>query len=222
MKAAARKTRPARGGRDDWRNFEPLDLTPLLAAALQAFYERGFYGTSVRDIARRVGQTVPSLYYHHENKEGVFVALLEKGTLEVAWRARAAVEDAGDRPDLQFVNMIEAVVLYMTHRVKLATLDVELRYLSAPNRRRYAAIRKEVEDLLVRVVTDGAVQGIFTVAQPAETARALLGMCQSIARWYHPTGPMAPEEVAQRYIDIALMTVGIHERPKHLEGVPGR
>ncbi|MFD4192691.1 TetR/AcrR family transcriptional regulator [Amycolatopsis thermoflava] len=222
MKAAARKTRPVRGGRGDWRNFEPLDLTPLLAAALQAFYERGFYGTSVRDIARRVGQTVPSLYYHHENKEGVFVALLEKGTLEVAWRAQAAVEDAGDRPDLQFVNMIEAVVLYMTHRVKLATLDVELRYLSSPNRRRYAAIRKEVEDLLVRVVTDGTVQGFFTVTQPAETARALLGMCQSIARWYHPTGPMTPEEVARRYVDIALMSVGVHERPKHLEGVPGR
>ncbi|MDQ0376059.1 TetR/AcrR family transcriptional regulator [Amycolatopsis thermophila] len=222
MKAAARKTHPERGAREDWRTFEPLDLTPLLVAALEAFYERGFYGTSVRDIARRVGQTVPSLYYHHENKEGVFVALLEKGTREVAWRARAAVEDGGDRPEQQFVNMIEAVVLYMTHRVQLATLDVELRYLSAPNRRHYAAIRKEVEDLLVRVVTDGTLQGVFRVTRPAETARALLGMCQSIARWYHPTGPMQPEEVAQRYIDIALMTVGVHQRPKHLKGVSGR
>jgi len=58
----------------DWRLYEPLELTPILTAALEAFYEHGFHGTTVRDIARRVGQTVPSLYYHHDSKEGAFVA----------------------------------------------------------------------------------------------------------------------------------------------------
>lgn len=196
----------------DWRRFAPLELTPLLRGALDAFYERGFYGTTVRDIARRVGQTVPSLYYHHENKEGVFVALLEKGTREVDWRARAAIADGGDRPEAQLVNMVEAITLYMTHRVQIALLDVELRYLAPANRKKYAATRKEVENLLVLILEDGVRKKVFTITNPQETARALLGMYQSIARWYHAEGPLTPEDVAERYIDITLMTVGVRKR----------
>jgi AcrR family transcriptional regulator len=191
-----------------WRVYEPLELTPILAAALDAFYEHGFHGTTVRDIARRVGQTVPSLYYHHENKEGVFAALLEVGTNEVAWRVQAAAVDGGDRPEAQLANVIEAVALHMTHRGQFAALDLELRYLSPANRKRYAARRKEIENRLVGIVEDGVARGEFTATRPTETVRALLGMCQSIARWYHRDGPLTPDEVAERYVDIALMTVG--------------
>src|SRR2546423_15075602 len=92
----------------DWGRYEPLELTPLLEAALDAFYEHGFHGTTVRDIVRRVGQTVPSLYYHHDSKEGVFVALLELSTREVAHRVKAAAAEA-DRPEDQLANVAEAI-----------------------------------------------------------------------------------------------------------------
>lgn len=82
----------------DWRRLEPMELTPILSAALDAFYETGFHGTSVREIARRVGVTVPALYYHHENKEGLLIALLELSTSDVMARAYAADADGGDDP----------------------------------------------------------------------------------------------------------------------------
>lgn len=191
-----------------WRHFEPLDLTPLLAAALDAFYEHGFHGTTVRDIARRHGQTVPSIYYHHESKEGVFVALLDKGTSEVAERVRAAAAEGGDQPEARFANVVEAIVLHMAQRTRLAALDSEIRHLSPPVRRRYAARRKEVERILAEIVASGVERGVFTASYPAETARAVLGMCQAIARWYRPGGGLTPAELAGQYVDIALMTVG--------------
>lgn len=198
----------------DWRRYDQLELTPLLGAALEAFYEHGFHGTTVRDIARRYGQTVPSIYYHHENKEGVFVALLEKGTGEVAWRVRAAAAEGGDRPEARFANVVEAIVLHMTHRARLAALDSEIRHLSPAVRKRYAARRKEVEQVLVDIVSDGVRRGTFAASHPAETARAILGMCQAIARWYRPGGGLTPEKLADQYVDIALMTVGARERPR--------
>lgn len=213
----ARRTATERGepaSASDWRQFGPLELTPILAAALEIFHENGFHGATVRDIARRVGVTVPSLYYHHESKEGLFEALLELGTGEVAWRVRAAAEATPDRPDLQFVNVIEVIVLHMVRRTQIAALDLELRHLSLPNRERYAARRKEIEDILSEIVDTGTRQGIFTPKDPQETVRAILGMCQSVARWYHPGGPLTPEAVAHRYVDIALMTVGVTDRPR--------
>lgn len=195
-----------------WRHFSELELTPILTAALEAFYEHGFHGTTVRDIARRVGQTVPSLYYHHDNKEGIFTALLDKGTGDTVWRVQAAAAEGGDRPDLQLVYVVEAIVLHMTHRVRLAALDTELRHLSASNRKRYAERRKKIENVVAGIVNTGVQQDIFTVPQPEETTRALLGMLHSIRGWYNPDGPLTPEDIATRYTDIALMTVGAVRR----------
>lgn len=202
----------AKPGAASWRDFGPLELTPILDAAVDEFRESGFHGATVRQIARRVGMTVPALYYHHENKEGLLVALLELGTGEVAWRVRAAAREAPGAPREQFVNVIEAIVLHMTYRFRLAALDSETRYLSPSNRRRYSSRRKTVETVLTEVIETGSSDGTFTIADPVETSRALLGMCQSVARWYHADGPLSPEEIAARYVDIALMTVGAHPR----------
>jgi AcrR family transcriptional regulator len=162
-----------------------------------------------------VGQTPPSLYYHHKSKEGIFADLLELGTGEAAWRAAAAATEADDRPECRLANVVEAIVLHMAHRTRLAALDPELRHLSPPNRRRYAARRKKVEDLVLRIVEDGVAQGVFIAPEPRETARALLGMLQSVARWYQPGGPLKPDELARRYVNIALLAVGA-ERSRRL------
>jgi AcrR family transcriptional regulator len=191
----------------DWRVVEPIALTPILSAALDVFGEHGFHGATVREIARRVGVTVPALYYHHENKEGLLVALLEVGTDEVAWRVQAAAaEEAGHEE--RFANVVEALVLHVTHRTRLVVVDAESRYLSTKMRRRYGARRKAVENLLTDVIAAGVRDGAFTVADPAETSRALLGMCQSIARWYRPGGRLRAGELAARYVEIARMAVG--------------
>ncbi|MFZ2529481.1 MAG: TetR/AcrR family transcriptional regulator [Rhodococcus sp. (in: high G+C Gram-positive bacteria)] len=196
----------------DWRKLEATELTPILSAALAAFYETGFHGTSVREIARRVGVTVPALYYHHENKEGLLIALLELSTSDVLSRAHAADDDGGDDPVQRLSNVVEAIVLRMTLRSGLAAIEGESRYLSPHNRQRYREVRKGVERLVRGIVEDGAASGVFDVDDPAETTRALLGMCQSIPRWYHAEGTLTPDEVAAKYVDIALRTVGATRR----------
>jgi AcrR family transcriptional regulator len=191
----------------EWRQCHPLELSPILAAALEAFDEKGFHGATVRDIARRVGQTVPALYYHHENKEAMFVALQDLGVDELTWRVKTAVK-AGDQPDRQFVNFIEAITLQFAYRNRISALDTEIRHLSAPNYRRHTARRRKIEVMLEEIVNAGTRDGSFHPKDPHETTRAVLGMCVAIPRWYRPDGPLTPQQVAARYVDIASMTVG--------------
>jgi AcrR family transcriptional regulator len=194
--------------RGAWRRSDDYVLSPILASALDAFYEVGYHGTSVRDIARRTGLTVPALYYHHVNKEAILAALLDQSIESVIQRCEQALAEAGPDPDSRFRNLVECLVLYMAHNGKSAAMDAEIRALSPDSRRGYSTKRRRVERLLTDAITDGVTQGTFHVSSPTDTARALLGMIQAITIWFKPGGRLSAQLVAERYLDIAEHTVG--------------
>jgi AcrR family transcriptional regulator len=50
----------------------------ILRVALELFTEKGFEGTSTRDISSALGITKSSLYYHFENKDAIVTGLVEQ------------------------------------------------------------------------------------------------------------------------------------------------
>jgi len=49
----------------------------LLETAIDMFAEKGYAGTSVREIVDRAGVSKPVLYYYFKSKEGLFLAILD-------------------------------------------------------------------------------------------------------------------------------------------------
>jgi AcrR family transcriptional regulator len=79
------------------RNQEKIE-----AAALRLFIQRGFYGTSVRDIAKGAGVSLGNLYNYYRTKEQLFASLIRRYEAKMAGLMR--VELAGltgtiDDPD---------------------------------------------------------------------------------------------------------------------------
>lgn len=56
--------------------------TRLLESALKLFSEKGYEGTSIREIIEGAGVTRPVLYYYFTNKEDLFRKLLEPALAE--------------------------------------------------------------------------------------------------------------------------------------------
>ena len=191
----------------DWREFPSSDLSPILRVALQEIVTHGYDATSVRVIAEGVGVTVPALYYHFANKQALLVALLDHAMDIVMEHLILASSDAGDEPVLRFAHLVEAIALYMANHRDLAFLDSERRSLKPENLNRYADRRDDVERLLRGAIVDGCSSGAFGTEDPDECGRAILSMCQGIASWYRPDGPMTPGETASRYVQIALAAV---------------
>lgn len=50
----------------------------ILDVAYEAFAEKGYRGTSLADVANRIGVTRPALYYHFKSKEDLFKAVYER------------------------------------------------------------------------------------------------------------------------------------------------
>ncbi|MGV9709486.1 TetR/AcrR family transcriptional regulator [Gordonia sp. NPDC003424] len=200
----------------DWRRIEPVPLPPTLEAARNAFHARGFHGTSIRDIANRAEVSLPTLYYHHDNKLGILFALLESGMQSVLSRVTAAVGDASTPTD-QLSNAIEAIVLHMTGDLELASVASEFRHLDAtdPRRERYVALRSEMEDMIEDVLRRGMASGEFHIDEEVkEVLRYLLGACQSVTGWYRHSGPRTPDQVAATYVATSLRAVGA-QPPTH-------
>ncbi|WP_026926146.1 TetR/AcrR family transcriptional regulator [Granulicoccus phenolivorans] len=196
---------------DDWRHQVPASLSPILSATLEVLVERGFHGASVREIAQRAGLTVPALYYHHHSKEGLLLELLLQIETPIARYAELAAADGAD-PVERLSHVTECLVLWMTRQASAAVVDTsESRYLGGPARARYAEVRDRIEIAVRGVVADGVAAGDFTVDDVATTVRAILGMLQSIARWYRTTGPQPPEQIAARYVRLVLRMVGVRE-----------
>jgi AcrR family transcriptional regulator len=63
-------------GRNNERVVEPDTRQRILNAAAKLFSERGFDGTSVRDIATELGIANPSIYYHFKSKADILTELL--------------------------------------------------------------------------------------------------------------------------------------------------
>jgi AcrR family transcriptional regulator len=197
----------------DWRHYSEPSLGPILDAAMETFREHGYHGSSVREIAGRVGVTVPTLYYYYGNKQGLLVELLTGSMHDVLARCRHALAEAGELPEQRFANLVECTTLYMTHRRALAFIHAEIRGLEPENRARYVAQRDELSEMLRRTVLDGVEEGVFRTSHPVDTARAILSMCQAVADWYRPGGPLGEAELAKRYVEIALDTVCYRPRP---------
>ena len=195
------------GSDSSWRTREGQPLPPILAAALANLQEHGYHGTTVRGIASGVGLTMPALYYHYGNKEGILFALLDIAMDDLLARIRDGLEEAGQDTKARFTNFVTAVVLHITLERDLATLHDEFRFLTSDLRAQYVAKRSVVDETLVGLLKDGVAEGIFETDDARFTSRLVLGMCNGIVDWYHPAGPLSAKKIAKRYAQSAVRLV---------------
>ncbi len=69
----------------------------ILDEAEALFAEHGFAGTTLRDVAARVGIRNPSLYNHFDGKEALYRAVLERGIGPALTSLEKHTEEQGEQ-----------------------------------------------------------------------------------------------------------------------------
>ena len=182
---------------------------PVLASAIRNFTERGFHGTSMRDIAGDAGLTVASIYHHFASKQDMLQAIMVQTLSDVLSSTRTALMGAGTDPAAQLGALVHAWILFHTDRQAEALIGAsELRSLDGPGRKLIVTLRDEQERMFQDVVDRGISEGAFTTNHPREAARAVINMGYAVASWYRSSGDVPPGEMADRYVELALGAVG--------------
>lgn len=199
--------------RTAWREYGPLTFDPVLGAALDEFLAIGYHGATVRGIAARCGMSVSGIYHYYTSKHQMLVSLLELTMNELLARSDAARAEGRD-PVERFSLLIEHVALFHTHRRELGFLGAsEMRSLDDHNRRKIANMRNTQQHMIDHEVADAVRVGRFRTPHPHEAARAAVTMCTALSTWWRPDGPLSAEQIAQRYVEIALDLVRLNEAP---------
>ncbi|MGW4339737.1 TetR/AcrR family transcriptional regulator [Rhodococcus koreensis] len=181
----------------------------ILRAAVENFQRRGYHGTSIRDIARDADITPASIYHHFPSKQRILQEIMEEVLNEVISLTHAAVVRAGPSPVGQLEALMQAWVLYHTNNRAEALIGAsEIRSLDEVGHRIVVALRDRQQQLFRDIIERGVSEGEFVTPYPREAARAIINMGYSIASWYRPGGELTPEELADRYVVLALGAVG--------------
>lgn len=182
--------------------------TRLLEAATAAFAEKGFHGTTTRDIAGAAGMSPAAVYVHHKSKEELLFLISRDGhqaALDTVRRARATTDD----PVGQLAAVGRAFAEFHAHHHTVARiLNYELAALSDEHRAAIDELRTGIDRELRDLVGRGVADGVFDTPDPALAATALASMGIDIARWYREDGEWTPAQIGDYYADLALRLAG--------------
>jgi AcrR family transcriptional regulator len=190
----------------------------ILEEAVKLFYERGFSGTTLDDIAGKLGVTKPFIYTHFRSK----VELLEsicRPTIEMSLGAIAdAAQQAGSASDRLFRGVVAFTKVVLTRQANIAVYFREEKNLSAVGLDDINALRKRFDHVLSDLLEEGARNGEFHVADIRVAALAIGGMVSWAYTWYQPGGRLSIDDVGTQMARFAVEMVGV--RSDEMAAIP--
>ncbi|WP_277452201.1 TetR/AcrR family transcriptional regulator [Janibacter sp. DB-40] len=180
----------------------------LFEAAADAFADKGFHATTTRDIASRAGLSPAGVYVHFASKEDLLFQLSRVGH-EEARDALAAAAAEADSPTAALEEVISAFARWHAQQYQVARIvQYEFRHLAPEHQREVLTLRREIDGVVERIITDGVSSGEFSVEDTRVTALAAMSLVVDVARWYHPGVRRTPEDIGAEYGRLVLRLVG--------------
>jgi AcrR family transcriptional regulator len=182
----------------------------LLTQAIELFSQSGYRETGLQEIADKLNITRPLFYYYFESKDDLLWRII--GQLGDQLLDRAKPIAASDlQPREKMAKLLEGhadTLLRNVHAFRI--YFAERHNLDGPRHRRLLRGEKEYYDLLRSVIIEGQERNEFKPTDSAILARLVMGMGNSILRWYESGGPMARENVINTFAEAGVDALREH------------
>jgi TetR/AcrR family transcriptional regulator, cholesterol catabolism regulator len=177
----------------------------VYVAALRLFREKGYHATSMQDIAAAVGLYKGSLYHYIGGKEDLLVQVFERAMGGLLAEVEQIVADRSARPSTQLRLVVQAHVEAVCENLDALTVYLhEFRALAGEALASVRTQRERYRELVSEIVERGVRLGEFTTADVDLATLGLLGMCNWVAQWYRPAGPLSARQIGGYFADLVL------------------
>ncbi|MEW5879029.1 MAG: TetR/AcrR family transcriptional regulator [Pseudomonadota bacterium] len=202
--AVVRPSRRARSHARAGGNGDANRRAAIVRAAARLFRERGFDGTTVRDIAAAVGMRSGSPFYHFTSKEEILFAVMEEGLRQGLARSEAALAAGGDAR-ARFHALVRAHfgILLEDGSDFIPVMLYEWRRLPPAYRRRLIAVKDRYDALWQGLIGELAASG--QMRGDIKLARLLvLGAVNFAATWFRRDGELSIDQLAHASAEFFL------------------
>jgi len=184
----------------------------ILEEAVKLFYERGFTGTTLDDIAAELGVTKPFIYTHFRSKTDLLAAICSP-TIELSLDAVArAAKGPGSPRDRLYRAIVDFTEVVLSRQANIAIYFREEKNLSPDALQQINVLRKKFDRVLSKLLAEGVASGEFDVKDVSLSALAIGGMISWAYTWHRPEGRLALDDMCERMADLALQMVGARSR----------
>jgi len=168
----------------------------ILRISSRIFREKTYDGTTLKDIADAVGMLKGSLYYYISSKQELFSDIIVEAvkvlnaSVENVYRANLPPVErlrAIIRSHVKFsVEYQDTAILFLTGRHIISSMRmVELTHLFGRR-----------DQLLISTLKQAIDSGVYRSTNVRMAALAIVGMCNSVAFWYSPSGSASADDIA--------------------------
>jgi AcrR family transcriptional regulator len=179
------------------------DLESVLAVAVKLFNERGYDGTSMEDLSRRLGITKSAIYHHVASKEEL-LRLATSRALDLLFAEADKLGQVDGPAMTRLEHLVRGSVLVLAGNLPFVTLLLRVRGNTKAEREALAR-RREFDHLVADLVAEAAADGDLRAdIDPAVTARLLFGLVNSLIEWYRPRGAAAAGQLADTVTAVAF------------------
>jgi TetR/AcrR family transcriptional regulator, cholesterol catabolism regulator len=185
----------------------------LLHVAAAVFAERGYHGASMREIADRWGVQAAALYYYFPSKAKLLEGICEYGITQFLERLRAILA-ADSTVEAKLERAIRAHIEPLVEdRFYVQAFLYLRRELPRSARRPLDAQARAYEALWRDLVREGQRAGRVARGIDVELmVLAILGMCNSVARWSQSRTKLGVDPVARVFTE--LVSRGLFGTPR--------
>jgi TetR/AcrR family transcriptional regulator len=174
----------------------------IIREAARVFNRRGSHGTTLEDVAERLGVTKTALYRYVNNKNDLLCACHEEA-MEVAFEHLDTGERTG-RTGLEKIQIaMSGYLRAMISDLGVPVLLLEENALEKESAGRVMALRDKFEKRLRRLVELGVSDGSIVATDPKLAVFVLLGAVHWVTKWYSPQGAWSADEASAAVIELA-------------------
>lgn len=194
----------------DRQRYREQRLQAIRSAAA-VFADKGFHGSSTRDIAERMGIKQGSLYYYFRSKEEALGEVCLFGIEDYVEHMKSIAAS-----DQTFEAKLTATITshlssYRERNEALKVYNDERLYLPAPKRKKLKALGSAYRQMLEGIFEEGVKSGVLRDTLDCHfAAQAVIGMCNAWGDLIVRDSDLDLFEIIQKCSDLLLN--GLRER----------
>jgi len=181
----------------------------ITSGAGYLFVRNGYHGTSMRDVADRVGLRASSLYRHFKSKQELLHRVLDRLMDEALDGAKVAL--AGQENPEKCIELLVRANVCLARPSETALLQSELKNLEKRYRDQIVRKQDQYRKIWVSVLRKGVEQGVFRTEDPKLAFFGIVGALNYVENWFSPSGLLSREQVAEVFSRWILRSLGVSE-----------